>query len=118
MKIKILNIINYQPKRYSKLPKETPGASLLTADHAILMFIPIKCGRAMLRHEWAGSTGVIPRPHRKPTVGEPCFRTNGPARLELYHGLTENRRETTRVCHSHSKYESNDTSQVKIHQAV
>uniref|UniRef100_A0A2H1VZB1 SFRICE_013379 n=1 Tax=Spodoptera frugiperda TaxID=7108 RepID=A0A2H1VZB1_SPOFR len=22
-----------------------------------------KCGRAMLRHEWASSTGVIPRPH-------------------------------------------------------
>uniref|UniRef100_A0A2H1WKJ8 SFRICE_022611 n=1 Tax=Spodoptera frugiperda TaxID=7108 RepID=A0A2H1WKJ8_SPOFR len=29
------------------------------------------------------------------TVGEPCFGTNGPARPELYHGLTENRRETT-----------------------
>uniref|UniRef100_A0A2H1VN78 SFRICE_003794 n=1 Tax=Spodoptera frugiperda TaxID=7108 RepID=A0A2H1VN78_SPOFR len=26
-----------------------------------------KCGRAILRHEWAGSSGVIPRPHRKPT---------------------------------------------------
>uniref|UniRef100_A0A2H1WKK8 SFRICE_018865 n=1 Tax=Spodoptera frugiperda TaxID=7108 RepID=A0A2H1WKK8_SPOFR len=27
----------------------------------------ILCGRAMLRHEWAGSTEVIPRPSRKPT---------------------------------------------------
>uniref|UniRef100_A0A2H1VMB0 SFRICE_009508 n=1 Tax=Spodoptera frugiperda TaxID=7108 RepID=A0A2H1VMB0_SPOFR len=27
-----------------------------------------KCGRAMLQHEWAGSTGVIPRPHRQPTL--------------------------------------------------
>uniref|UniRef100_A0A2H1VFU7 SFRICE_023227 n=1 Tax=Spodoptera frugiperda TaxID=7108 RepID=A0A2H1VFU7_SPOFR len=26
---------------------------------------------------------------------EPCFSTNGPARPELYYGLTENRRETT-----------------------
>uniref|UniRef100_A0A2H1X1K2 SFRICE_037953 n=1 Tax=Spodoptera frugiperda TaxID=7108 RepID=A0A2H1X1K2_SPOFR len=29
------------------------------------------------------------------TVGEPCFSTNGPARSEGYHGLTENQRETT-----------------------
>ncbi|CAH0697001.1 unnamed protein product [Spodoptera exigua] len=28
-------------------------------------------------------------------VGEPCFGTNGSARPELYHSLTENRRETT-----------------------
>uniref|UniRef100_A0A2H1VIJ8 SFRICE_001962 n=1 Tax=Spodoptera frugiperda TaxID=7108 RepID=A0A2H1VIJ8_SPOFR len=26
-----------------------------------------KCRRAMLRHVWAVSTGVIPRSHRKPT---------------------------------------------------
>uniref|UniRef100_A0A2H1V762 SFRICE_006118 n=1 Tax=Spodoptera frugiperda TaxID=7108 RepID=A0A2H1V762_SPOFR len=31
----------------------------------------------------------------KLSVGEPCFTTNGSARLELYHSLTENRRETT-----------------------
>ncbi|CAH0696099.1 unnamed protein product [Spodoptera exigua] len=29
------------------------------------------------------------------SVGDPCFGTNGSARLERYHGLTENRRETT-----------------------
>uniref|UniRef100_A0A2H1V7S9 SFRICE_020361 n=1 Tax=Spodoptera frugiperda TaxID=7108 RepID=A0A2H1V7S9_SPOFR len=31
-----------------------------------------KCGRAVLRHEQAGSTGVIPRPHRKPTQQRTC----------------------------------------------
>ncbi|CAH0697510.1 unnamed protein product [Spodoptera exigua] len=31
----------------------------------------------------------------KQSVGEPCFRTNGSARPEWYHGPTENRRETT-----------------------
>uniref|UniRef100_A0A2H1VSG3 SFRICE_022705 n=1 Tax=Spodoptera frugiperda TaxID=7108 RepID=A0A2H1VSG3_SPOFR len=30
-----------------------------------------QCRRAMLRHEWAGSTGVIPRPNRKPTPNSP-----------------------------------------------
>uniref|UniRef100_A0A2H1WZE6 SFRICE_040213 n=1 Tax=Spodoptera frugiperda TaxID=7108 RepID=A0A2H1WZE6_SPOFR len=30
------------------------------------MDVAFKCGRAMLRREWACSTGVIPRPHRKP----------------------------------------------------
>uniref|UniRef100_A0A2H1V7W3 SFRICE_015387 n=1 Tax=Spodoptera frugiperda TaxID=7108 RepID=A0A2H1V7W3_SPOFR len=27
---------------------------------------------AMLRHKWASSTGVIPRPHRKPTWSNAC----------------------------------------------
>lgn len=31
------------------------------------------------------------------SLGEPCFGTNGPARLEWYHGLTENCCETTLV---------------------
>ena len=26
----------------------------------------------MLRHEWAGSPGVIPRPHRKPAGNNAC----------------------------------------------
>ncbi|CAH0664040.1 unnamed protein product [Spodoptera exigua] len=26
------------------------------------------CGRAMLRHEWVGSTGVLPRPPKKPSL--------------------------------------------------
>ncbi|KAF9804191.1 hypothetical protein SFRURICE_020619 [Spodoptera frugiperda] len=29
--------------------------------------IDIKCGRAMLRREWARSTGVVSRPNRKST---------------------------------------------------
>ena len=38
----------------------------------------IKCtrfyrARAMLRHEWAGSAGVIPRPHRKPPWNNACI---------------------------------------------
>uniref|UniRef100_A0A2H1VA36 SFRICE_004529 n=1 Tax=Spodoptera frugiperda TaxID=7108 RepID=A0A2H1VA36_SPOFR len=31
-----------------------------------------KCGRLVFRHEWADSTGVIPRPHRKPTRNNAC----------------------------------------------
>uniref|UniRef100_A0A2H1VF31 SFRICE_013724 n=1 Tax=Spodoptera frugiperda TaxID=7108 RepID=A0A2H1VF31_SPOFR len=45
----------------------TTGETLLTEIYCykkrlLLRFLYRKCGRAMLRHEWAGSTGVIPRP--------------------------------------------------------
>uniref|UniRef100_A0A2H1VIY7 SFRICE_015113 n=1 Tax=Spodoptera frugiperda TaxID=7108 RepID=A0A2H1VIY7_SPOFR len=34
---------------------------------ASIVLIYFKCGRVMLQYEWAVSTGVTPRPHRKPT---------------------------------------------------
>uniref|UniRef100_A0A2H1W3P8 SFRICE_022853 n=1 Tax=Spodoptera frugiperda TaxID=7108 RepID=A0A2H1W3P8_SPOFR len=43
-------------------PLGSPQLRLLNAIACI-----VKCGLAMLRHCWAGSTGVIPRPSRKPT---------------------------------------------------
>uniref|UniRef100_A0A2H1X253 SFRICE_016472 n=1 Tax=Spodoptera frugiperda TaxID=7108 RepID=A0A2H1X253_SPOFR len=39
----------------------------------IIRHTTFKYGRAMLRHEWAGSTAVIPRPHIKPTLDNACF---------------------------------------------
>lgn len=29
-------------------------------------------GKVTLRHEWTGSAGVIPRPHRKPVFNNAC----------------------------------------------
>uniref|UniRef100_A0A2H1WQN9 SFRICE_011924 n=1 Tax=Spodoptera frugiperda TaxID=7108 RepID=A0A2H1WQN9_SPOFR len=47
----------------------------------------LQCGRAMLRHEWAGSTGVIPRPHRKPTTQE--YSSSLPKQIGLYICITK-----------------------------
>uniref|UniRef100_A0A2H1V3K9 SFRICE_021905 n=1 Tax=Spodoptera frugiperda TaxID=7108 RepID=A0A2H1V3K9_SPOFR len=46
-----------------------------------------ECGRAMFQHEWVGSTGLITRPHRKPTWNNACvlFRC---VVLTSYHQVT------------------------------
>ncbi|CAH0695771.1 unnamed protein product [Spodoptera exigua] len=44
------------------LTRSTSFFASITASHKE----ETKSGRVVLRHEWVGSTGVIPRPHRKP----------------------------------------------------
>uniref|UniRef100_A0A2H1VQ39 SFRICE_008236 n=1 Tax=Spodoptera frugiperda TaxID=7108 RepID=A0A2H1VQ39_SPOFR len=73
-------------QRIYRQKKTNLETSSLTACDKLLNY-GLKCGRAMLRYEWAGSTGVIPRPHRKPTLPVALFPiiplSNSPTTLKF-----------------------------------